>query len=317
MTPRGSWRGAFSAIFVVAAFGFLAAFVVRNLEQLRDFPWTPRPALLVLSVIVNVGALAWGVGVWKLLLRYVGVRIRFPVLARIWFLSALGRYIPGKVWQFVGAAHLGAGVGLEPVVAVTSLAVHTGFFVVGALLAAVYFLPAAVGDVGGLDLRLLQWIAPLLLLTVHPAVIARGLSLLHRLARRPVSAWRGSWGDGLLLLALAVVAWVLNGAALFLFLSGLVPLERSAAASMVGINALSFLVGLAVFFAPAGLGAKEGALAVLLGMVGPPAAVAALLAVAARLWSVVSEVTPALVLLRRPGRGESAATDPDPPPISR
>lgn len=313
MSPGRSWRRAFSAVFVVAAFSFLGVYVARNVGQLRAFPWTPRPLLLALSVLVNVGALAWGVWVWKLLLARVGVRIPFPALARVWFLSALGRYIPGKIWQFVGAAHLGAAAGLAPVVAVTSLAVHTGLFLVGAVLAAVYFLPAAVGDLGGIDLSLLRWLSPLLLLTVHPAVIGRGLGLLHRMARRPVTAWEGSWADGVLLLALALVAWALNGFALYLFLAGLVPLAPSAAGAMVGINALAFLVGLAVFFAPAGLGAKEGALAALLTVVGLPAAVAALLAVAARLWSVVAEVAPALVLLRTRASGENQAPAPRSP----
>lgn len=309
MTARRTARRVFSALFVVVAFAFLGTYVARNLEQLRAFPWTLRPGLLGLSLLLNVVALAWGVWVWMLLLRRVGVRIPFPALARVWFLSALGRYIPGKIWQFVGAAHLGASVGLSPVVAVTSLAVHTGFFVVGAVLAALFFLPPQVGDLGGIGLPQLRWAAPLLLLTVHPAVIGRALGWFHRLARRPVAAWEGSWGDGVGLLALALAAWVLNGLALYLFLASLVPLSAPAALWMVGINALAFLVGLAVFVAPAGLGAKEGALAALLALVGPPIAVAALLAVAARLWSVATEVAPALVLLGRPGSGAGAAPD--------
>lgn len=317
MSAGRRWRRAFSALFVLAAFAFLGVYVARNLGQLRDFPWSPRPVLLALSVLVNVAALAWGVWVWKLLLVRVGIRIPFPALARVWFLSALGRYIPGKVWQFVGAAHLGAAAGLPPVVAVTSLAVHTGFFLVGAVLASVYFLPVAVGNLGGIDLSLLRWLAPFLLLAVHPAVIGRGLALLHRVARRPVAAWEGSWRDGLLLLGLAMVAWGLNGLALYLFLAGLVPLPTGTAGAMIGINALSFLVGLAVFVAPAGLGAKEGALAALLTVVGLPAAVAALLAVAARLWAVVAEVAPALLLLRGARGGERPASAPRSPASPR
>lgn len=306
-------RRAFGALFIAAAFGFLGAYVLRNLGELRAFPWSFRPFPLVLSVAANVGALCWGVWVWKLLLRRVGVEIAFPALARIWFLSALGRYIPGKIWQFVGAAHLGASAGLPPVVALTSLAVHTGFFLVGAVLAAVYFLPTSIGDIGGVGLPLLRWAAPILLVAVHPVVIRRGLGWFHRMARRAVVPWEGSWGDGIRLLALAGVAWVLNGLALALFVGGLIPLSPAAAPSLVGINALSFLVGLAVFFAPAGLGAKEGAMAALLVAVGIPAAVAALLAVAARLWSVTAEVVPALLLLRRPGGRERPSPLPGTP----
>ena len=51
--------------------------------------------------------------------------------------------------------------------------------------------------------------------------------------------------------------------------------------------------------APAGLGAKEGALTgLLLGLL--PLPVAAAVAVASRIWSAVAEVVPALIFLRGP-----------------
>lgn len=291
-------RRFFSILFVITAFGFLGVFVARSAAQLRDFSWDFRPGLIALSVLLNIAALVWGSWVWKLVLQHVGIRLPLRVVSRIWFLAALGRYIPGKIWQFVGAAHLGAAAGLAPVVTVTSLAVHTGLFLLGAVLTAVYCLPLSVGDVGGVGIPLLRWLAPLLVIGVHPAVIRRTLDLFHRLARRSVASWEAGWIDGIWLLLLAVIGWALNGVALFLFIAGLVPLADSALVPVVGINALAFLVGLAVFVAPAGLGAKEGALAALLTLVGPPLAVTALVAVAARLWTVLAEVTPALALLR-------------------
>jgi uncharacterized membrane protein YbhN (UPF0104 family) len=300
MKRRWDWRRWLSAVFVVAAFGFLGAAVYQNLEELRHFPWQVRPGLLLLSIALHVGVLLWGVKVWQLLLRRLRVEVSYRAIARVWFLSSIARYIPGKIWQFVGAAHLGASAGLPSLVTVTSLAVQMGFSLLAAGLTAIYLLPTSLGDLGGVAFPLLRWIAPLLLLLVHPSVIQAGLQLFHRLARRPTARWEGKWTDGVWLLALSVVGWVLYGAALYLFLAALVPrLPPTAVFPLGGMNALAFLVGYLVFVAPAGLGAKEGVLAALLATL-VPGSVAALLAVATRLWSVAAEVVPALLFLRQP-----------------
>lgn len=299
MSQPGEWRRWAGYLFVTASFVFLAAVVQRNWGEMRGFSWELRPVRLALSVGAHVAVLVWGVWVWHLVLRRLGAVVGFHATARVWFLSSLGRYIPGKIWQFVGAAHLGAAVGLEPFATVTSLALQTGFSLLAAALVAVYLLPPDVMASVGAGVDILRWLAPALLLLVHPRVIGAALALFQRVTRRATAEWAGGWGDGLLLLALSVVGWLLFGVALYLFVSALVPLEWSSVRLLAGAHALSFLVGYLVFIAPAGLGAKEGALALLLASL-IPAPVATLVAVAARLWSVVSEVIPALALLRGP-----------------
>jgi glycosyltransferase 2 family protein len=299
---RAGWRRVVSFVFVATAFLFLGAVAGRNVGALRAHDWSVRPLLLLASLLLHVAALAWGVRVWQLLLRRMEVRVGFLDLARVWFVSGLGRYIPGKIWQFVGAAHLGSSAGIPAAVAVASLAAHTGFFLIGALVTAIWLLPDMVGALVGIPLAPLRWMAPLLLILVHPLAIRAGLSLFRRTTRKPLADWSGRWLDGVWLTLLAVVGWVATGAALFLFLLSLTPLPSSALPAIVGIHAVAFVFGYAVFVAPAGLGAREGALAALLSLfVATP--VAALLAVAARLWTIAAEVAPALALLRLPAGG--------------
>lgn len=284
-------------LFVVAAFGFLGAFVGRDFEQLRAFRWEVRPLLLIGSVLLNIFGLLWGVAAWKLLLGLLGYPISLAALARVWFISGLGRYIPGKIWQFVGAAHLGTASGIPPAVTVTSLAAHTFFFFIGALLVGAYLSPVAALGLDADLLLAMRLLAPLLLLLVHPAVIRRVLMLIGRLSAREVGEWGGTWSGAVAVVMLATIAWAITGLSLFLFIRSLVTIEVGAAAMVIGINSLAFVAGYLVFIAPAGLGAKEGVLAALLS-VYLPVSVAAVIAVAARLWTVVAEVLPALALLR-------------------
>ena len=93
---------------------------------------------------------------------------------------------------------------------------------------------------------------------------------------------------------------MLYGVAFHLFLASFVALPLSALPAVTAMNALAFIAGYVVFFAPGGLGFKEAALTLLLsGFV--PAGVAASLSVASRLWSILGEVLPAALLaLHRP-----------------
>lgn len=306
------WRRAAGIAFVGAAFLFLTVFVVQNLSELRAQEWTVRPVLLVLSLLVNIIAAFWSVGVWKLLLRGAGYDVPLGGLARIWFVSALGRYIPGKIWQFVGAVQIGRTTGLPGAVTVTSLVANAFYFLVAAVLVSVYLLPAGLG-IDSAILAVVQWIAPVILILVHPAPLAAAFRIIGRLTGRDLSEWKGSWGDAVRIVILAIIGWGLTGCALYLFLLSLTPLPWTAVPAVIGMNAVSFIVGNMVFIAPAGLGAKEGALAVMLAayMTAPGAA---LVAIAARLWTVAAEILPALFLLRyRSGTDEHPASPASPP----
>jgi hypothetical protein len=300
---RTGWRRAAGAAFVVIAFLFLGSFIVANVRQLRDHEWTLRPGMLALSLVVQMAGLYSGALAWQLQLRRMGTRAPLLDLARIRFVSGLARFVPGKVWPFISAARLGSGAGMAPVVTVTSILAHTVFALIAALLTAALFLPLEVGALG-IRLSMLRWLAPALLVLAHPRIIGVALALVARLSRQQVSAWTGSWLDGIGLVALSVAGWLITGAALCAFIVSVTPLPASAFTAVIGINAFAWVVGQVVFIAPAGLGAKDGAVAALLALfVAAP--VAALIAVAVRLWSTLAEVilAAALVSVRAPRPG--------------
>ena len=289
-------RRLLSYLLIAAAFVFLAREILRNLDGLRDFEWHLRPWMLLLSLAALVAVLFLGVLYWGIVLRAFGVRVPLVALARTWFLANLSRYIPGVVWQFVSIAQLGAAAGMGAVLSITSLMVQMGFNLLAAGALGLLILPAsALGEAYPL-LAELRWLAPLALVAVHPIVIRTMVRWMARISRREAVDWEGTWVQGVALLLLAAVIWVVYGATFFLFLRAFVDLPVTVMPAVVAVHAVSFLVGYLAFFAPAGLGFKDAALTLLLaGML--PSSVAASLAVAARLWSIAGEVLPALVLL--------------------
>ena len=299
MSGTRSWlRPILTAVFIASAAAFLAWTAARNWEDVQRFEWTIRPLLLVGSVAAHVGVLAWGVYVWGRVLRRFGLDAPpFRALLRIWFGSALARYVPGAVWQFVAAAQLARVAGLSPALLLTSMLVHVGFSL----------LAAAVTAAGTLSLPALEAAGPMgpimvlavAIAAVHPMVIGGMVRLVARVSRRSAIAWQGSWIDGLQLFTLSLLSWILYGGAFVLFAASVAELPGGAFLPLTGVNALSFLAGYLVIFAPAGLGVREVSMAMLLGGI-LPAGVATLLAIGSRLWTVVAELTGgALALLWR------------------
>jgi glycosyltransferase 2 family protein len=287
----GTGRKLLALGLVAATLAFIGRTLWVNWRDLAEFQWQIRPVLLVLSVLAHVAVLAWGVYVWSRVLRYFGVRdIAFGPLLRIWSFANAARYVPGVVWQFLAAARLGAASGLAQVVTLSSMIVHVLVSLTSAALVAAFTLPL---DALGLSpaatwgVRAIAGVAALV--TVHPEVIGFGLRLVPRALHRDVLSWSGGWVDGLFLLGLALTSWILYGFAYFLFLAALGPVPLAALPLAAGVNALSFVAGYLAIPAPGGIGVREAAMTLLLTPL-LPVGVAAGVAIAARVWSIVAEI---------------------------
>lgn len=289
MTLDPRLRRLLSLGIVAAALVFLGLTVERNWAELRGYEWRVQPSLLALSVVAHLAVLAFGVFVWQRVLhRFATPPTRYPALLRIWSLSNVARYIPGTVWQFLAAAELARERGLPRVLLVSSLLVHMGFVLLAAGVVSVATLPLAALGLGRVPLAAALGVLPLLLLLVHPRVLNTALSLVNRVARREALRWQGSWMDGVALLALAVVSWLLYGGAFWLFLRSVAPFPPATLLPAAGINAASFAAGWLAVLAPSGLGVREGAMTALLTPY-VPLGVAAAIAILARLWAVLTE----------------------------
>ena len=292
------------AIIVVAA-----REVLRRWADVRSQPleWQVSPALLVASVLVVWAMYALLIGAWRMMLGAWGQRLGALPAARVWIVSSLGKYIPGKVWAIAGMALLARRAGVEAWAATASaimlqaLAVGSGAVVVG---------------VTGLSLLEPEypWIRPALvalaaasaagmLLLVSPSVVAR----LLRLARieAPIAVSPGP-GPVLLGAAANVVAWIGYGVALWLLARGLLVVPELTVSRAVAAFTASYIAGLLFLPAPGGLGVREGVFVLMLdGVVGTRYAVA--LAAASRLLLTITELGAAVPFLASFSRERNVA----------
>lgn len=280
-------------IFVATALFFIASAIVRRSAQVRSFEWDIEPLWLLLSIALLIAVLAGSVLIWGYVLDQLDYPLGFMSLARVWFLSNLARYIPGKVWQFVAIVELGRSLGVPAVVGVTSTVVFMGYVLIASWFVGIYLLPAeALGPLARL-MPIARLTTPLLLLLLTPRVMQRAVALGMRLAKRESVPWKGGWPASILLFGSSVLLWIGFGVAFYVFIHSLTGLSANQFPAVTAVFALAFFASYIVVIAPAGLGAKEGMIAALLSST-LPFSVAAAVAVASRLWTIVAEVVPAL-----------------------
>ena len=236
--------------------------------------------------------------VWRVVLAGWGGRLRFGEAVHVWFVSNLGKYVPGKVWQIAALSAMAQRRGLSPVAATgAALLVNLANVVSGAVLVLAAGAPGLAGTTGqgrlvaaALGLVLLLIGAPLAL----PFIGAR----LGRLIGRPLDWPRLPIRALLVAAAGTATAWVLYGVAFRLFSAAILPDARGSAGAWIAVYTGSYLAGYLTPAAPGGIVIREVVLVrgmVALGLAGEPGAW--LVALASRLWLTVLEIVPAMVSL--------------------
>ena len=306
---RPGWLRVAQWIAGAAIVLFAARSLVRNWAELRSqsLDWRIEPGWLILSAVVVWLMYALLIVAWRTMLASWGQRLDGWSAARIWTISSLGKYLPGKVWAVAGMAVMSQRAGIAPWAA-TGSAIVLQVLAIGS--------GAAVAGLTGR--RALEAAHPgaglALVVLVAGAVVGVGLLLwppfLERLLRlaAPGSDTHGApraFGIGFGVAA-NLTAWLGYGAALWLLARGLLPSAGLGPGLAIAVFTASYLAGFLALFAPGGLGVREGLFILMLqGPLGIATATA--LAVASRVLLTITEFGAAVPFLVLPqGRARVA-----------
>jgi hypothetical protein len=295
MRHRAAWTVAQVAVAVVVLW-FLGRYFAVNWSQIRRAPQAlhVQPGLLVLAALIILATFAMLIAAWRAVLLGWRERVRFPAAARIWCLSNLARYLPGRVWQIAGMAALSQRAGLSAWAAVGSsivvqlLGIATGALVT-ALLAPRFGHPLLIGVAGALT----AGGAAALALPRPTALVARGLS---RLAGRPIELRPVQGGPLLLSATITAAAWAAYGLAFVCCVDGLIGGHNLDLGAAIGVFTGSYIAGYLNVFTSGGLGTREVILVYwLTGPLGPAAAL--VVTFGSRLLMTIAELVAAALTL--------------------
>lgn len=227
---------------------------------------------------------------WRRVMAAWDSHLPFGQAARIWFLSSLGKYVPGNIWSLTAMgvmarergisalAAAGSSIIMQAVSLVTGTAIVmiTGaqllgqpvlvgisvLILIGILLSAPRFLPP-----------LTVWIGSIIGKEVAPPSVPA------------TSIWTAAIASSL--------SWLLYGFAFQLFVHGLLGVAPGEISRYIAVYTAAYILGFISPIAPAGLGVREFTLAAFMTQLGlANEADAALIAIAARLWLTIIELVP-------------------------
>ena len=253
-------------------------------DEVRRRGFQPVPAIGAFLVMLATATAT--VPLWLILLRGVGGRVSARDAFRIYLVSNLGKYLPGKVGHAAGRVVLLQEKGVPAAVGVTSILVELALSLLGATIVSLMSMPLFLREQGlpeqlGVLTPLAFLALPAGLVGLHPRIMGPVLRLGSRMlpGGASLSSELPPYRTIVVLLVGYVVLWAAMSAGLFATARAIYPIPWENLPAVSGIAAISYLFGLAVPFAPAGLGAREGLMTALLQtmMPLPVAAVASIL----------------------------------------
>jgi uncharacterized membrane protein YbhN (UPF0104 family) len=295
VTPKRWWLAAQIAFFAIAIwyFGRQVALdwdKVAALSVRVHVDWW----FMAQSMLWVFASYAVLIATWRQTVVAWGQQLSWRDATRIWFISNLGRYVPGKVWQIGAMGALASEAGVSSTAAVGSSLVVNLINLVAACL--VILLAGSRGLAPeGFAAALVVFSA---LAFASPWLLPWVVRFANRITGREIPEPK--------IPALAIVfaftgcalAWNLYGIAFRDLAVALFGEAAGRTSSYTAVFTLSYLSGYLTLFAPGGIGVREGVLTTLLPAAQLASGASALLLVfVSRLWLTVLEAAPGLILL--------------------
>ncbi|MHB1263217.1 MAG: hypothetical protein ACYC1S_02190 [Gemmatimonadaceae bacterium] len=289
--------GALVVVFAGRALiGYWRDFRQHPLQVEPSWPWILGSGLVFLATYAVL------IESWRRALSAWDAALPFVDGARIWTVSSLGRYVPGKLWQVGAMGVMAQRRGVSPIAA-------TGSAVLNTLVNVVVGLVIVLATGGVLAERVVpgaaRWSMALLgmgilVIVTLPLMMPRLVALAERLTGRSLGGGHLPVRAVVVTVAGNALAWALYGLAFQLLARGVLGHAPGSITAWIAVYALSYLFGYIMLFAPAGVGFRELAMVAVMPAAGlATAGEAAVLAAASRIWLTVLEVVPGLLFLLR------------------
>ena len=284
----------FFSLFIL---GFLIYYICLNREAVSVNEIIQHKKSVGASILsLMVSFLAGGFG-WVLILKKMGLEAPKARTLRAWFLSQVGKYVPGKIWGTVSRLYLfqenvnkvkvGYSIFLEMV-----LINITGFSLF--LFSLIFWNPA----IPGFGKKYI-WSAaaiPFMLVLLHPGIMEKTVNVvLLRIKKCPVEI-RLNFRQIVELFLYYIFFWCIYGLSFGILASAFIETNIRSLLIFSGIYVFSVVVGVVSVISPGGLGVREGVLSVLLSAY-MPTHTAVYISIVSRIWFTLVELGMVLFFL--------------------
>jgi uncharacterized membrane protein YbhN (UPF0104 family) len=288
-------------LIIVLIFYFLIKSLVSNWSQVKDFNWEFDYYFLTIAFVLQILTLLWLIQIFKWILTKSGSSISYLRLFKVWFISGLGKYLPGKVWQVLGMIFMLEKEGVSKkhafssVVLGQTLSVISGLFVSVLLLGADLYSKFFSRKPGFMVAEVIATLI-LLVLLCYPKVLEKIVNLGLGILKKEKISLDITVKDVIIYFLSYTLSWLFYGLAFLIFIKAIAQASFNIYPTLTGSFAFSLNMGFLALFAPGGIGVREGILVLLLETYFP-APVAVLISILSRLWISLVELLCFLIAL--------------------
>ena len=261
----------YSRVLLIIVLAAVFLVVWKNVSEISSYDFELKYGYLLASFAVIVITYFLCFFIWQWLTASFGLRVPIVKAARGWFLSYLGKYVPGKIALLLVRMDAYDGYSTKKVAVATLLEyiialVSACLIVLISLLFSSEILPDYI-----------QWVAVLgsisLLILLYPPLLRKIVNWILKLMKKTPLNELPAFKDIVRFVGSYMVATLVAGFALFLILNSLSPVSFKYYIIITGVYSIAGLVGIAAFFAPSGIGVREGVIILLLPAFIPEPAV--------------------------------------------
>ncbi|MEO0246757.1 MAG: lysylphosphatidylglycerol synthase domain-containing protein [candidate division WOR-3 bacterium] len=253
-------------VFVFLLLFYVVSPLWKSASAFKDTFMTLKPLSLVAGIIILSLVIICYPFLWKFILGSFGYGIKSRTAVISWIYSNIGKYMPGKVWQFIGRTALTKKVKPEITLFTVFLEVAISF----SAAVMVFFLRfMVVKNMPILWLVYAAFLFLILLLVQHPKVVSFVLRVFAKLRKQEfcVSSMKLSIKNSIMLFFAYFVLWVFTGFSFWIMIQG--SKINVGLLDAVTTYPISWILGYLFLIAPAGLGVREGVLMSLLKGIYP------------------------------------------------
>lgn len=299
----------FAKSFIIA--GILLALVViliKNVRELEKYDYHVNGFYLFGSFFLLIIATLNMHTNWYLITSALECNLNPIISIKFRIKSEIGKYIPGRILGYGYLIVNYQNEGKDPMRVLSSslyelyLSTFSSFLFFTIIQ---IFVPFKLFEGYKLIFLIISIIGVLLL---YPVFFQTFSDIFCRLIKKEKVKYRISFPKALCILSFYLLYWIIFSSAFLLFVKAFTDIRISDMFYLSGSFAISSFAGFMAFFIPAGLGAREGVLVLLLGvLIGNTVAV--VISISSRIWIILCDILLFFAALTVGSSGRSNSTD--------
>ena len=302
MTRRTILSRILQTLLIAVILYFFAPTFIDSFKQFHFSDWHINYPLLIASLLLMQVFLYWQSAIWATIIGFFGKKISWNKAFKIAYLSQLGRYLPGRIWQLFGMIYLAGKQGIRKEEATVSFVLSQIFTTPPGLVIVLVYLFMIVSSEKYDHYAAFAWAGGIIVVAFGvifflPALFKKMINLATRILRQPQVEFALEKKVGIKVLFFYFLTWNLYGVAFHWFLLSILPGYHFNLIEIIGAWTLAYLVGYWTIILPGGIGAREAALVVLLApIIGKEHA--GVVVIGARIWTMIGELICTLLAWR-------------------